>query len=110
MEFRLLGGQILAKRLGDRDEVSELSLSDWYVPLEETPLLLHDFPVSRGFNEPVEAVVISVGSGTRVDGGPSVPLSVGVGDRVLVAKGAGSGLSLEGTMHLILRESDLLAR
>jgi chaperonin GroES len=59
--------------------------------------------------KPLEAVVISVGSGKRLDNGTIQPIAVKVGDRILVAMYAGSEVKLVGKEHVILREDDILA-
>jgi chaperonin GroES len=61
--------------------------------------------------KPVEALVVSVGAGTRNKDGERIPLDVKAGDRVLFAKYSGTEvkIALEGGEHLILREDDILA-
>jgi chaperonin GroES len=59
--------------------------------------------------KPMEGKVLAVGPGNRNDSGERVPLDVKVGDRVLFAKYAGTEIKQNGTRHLIMRESDLLA-
>jgi chaperonin GroES len=59
--------------------------------------------------KPLEAVVISVGSGKLLDNGTVQPIAVKAGDRILIAKYAGSDIKLVGNEHIILREDDVLA-
>jgi len=59
--------------------------------------------------KPLEAFVVSVGSGKVLENGQTQPLSVKAGDRVLIGKYSGSEVKLEGKDHIILREDDILA-
>jgi len=59
--------------------------------------------------KPQEGEVLAVGAGARKDDGSRIEMDVKVGDRVLYAKYAGTEVKLDGTKHLILRESDVLA-
>jgi len=59
--------------------------------------------------KPLEAVVVSVGSGRLLANGTIQPIAVKVGDTILVAKYAGSDVKLVGADHIILREDDILA-
>ena len=59
--------------------------------------------------KPQEGSVISVGEGGRDDKGNKIPMEVKVGDVVLYSKYAGTEVKIDGTEHLIIRESDVLA-
>ncbi len=61
--------------------------------------------------KPVQAVVISVGTGRRDKDGSLIPLDVKAGDQVLFSKYSGTEVKIELAEgeHLILREDDLLA-
>jgi chaperonin GroES len=59
--------------------------------------------------KPQEGEVLAAGPGARKDDGTRIPMDVQVGDRVLYAKYAGTEVKIDGTKHLILRESDVLA-
>jgi chaperonin GroES len=59
--------------------------------------------------KPLEATVISVGTGKRLDNGTLVPLAVKAGDHILITKYAGSDIKLLGNDHMIIREDDVLA-
>lgn len=59
--------------------------------------------------KPLEAIVVSVGSGKVLENGKIQPLSVKAGDKVLIGKYSGSEVKLDGTDHIILREDDILA-
>jgi len=58
--------------------------------------------------KPLEAVVIAVGSGKLLENGTRQPIAVKAGDKILVAKYAGSDVKLVGTDHIIVREDDVL--
>jgi chaperonin GroES len=66
---------------------------------------LHD----RILAKPLEALVVSVGSGKTLENGKTVPLSVKPGDQVLIGKYSGSEVKLDGEEHIVLREDDVLA-
>jgi chaperonin GroES len=59
--------------------------------------------------KPLEAVVISVGTGKLLANGTLQPVAVKPGDKILVAKYAGSDVKVIGKDHIILREDDVLA-
>jgi chaperonin GroES len=59
--------------------------------------------------KPQEGEVLAAGPGARKDDGTRIAMDVQVGDRVLYAKYAGTEVKIDGTKHLILRESDVLA-
>jgi chaperonin GroES len=58
--------------------------------------------------KPLEAVVIAVGSGKLLEDGTRQPIAVKAGDKILVAKYAGSDVKLVGKDHIIVREDDIL--
>lgn len=59
--------------------------------------------------KPMEAVVISVGSGKLLESGTIQALTVKAGDRILIGKYTGSEVKFEGKDHIILSEDDVLA-
>ena len=59
--------------------------------------------------KPQEGLVVAVGPGRRNDRGQIVKMEVAVDQKVLYAKYAGTEISIDGTDHLLLRESDILA-
>lgn len=59
--------------------------------------------------KPLQALVIAVGSGKVLESGSTQPLTVKVGDKVLIGKYSGSEVKLEGKDHIILGEDDVLA-
>jgi len=60
--------------------------------------------------KPQEGEVFAVGPGRVNDEGKRLPMELHKGDRVLFAKYAGTEVKLDETEHLILRESDILAK
>ena len=59
--------------------------------------------------KPQKALVLAVGTGSRVNDGEIVPLDVRVGDEVLLGKYSGTEVILDGEESLVLRESDVFA-
>ena len=59
--------------------------------------------------KPQEGIVVAVGAGRRNDKGERVAMELKVQQKVLYAKYAGTEVSIDGTDHLLLRESDILA-
>ena len=58
--------------------------------------------------KPEVAEVVAVGPGGMVDGN-EVTMTVKVGDRVIIAKYAGTEVKCNGTEYNIVRQSDILA-
>lgn len=58
--------------------------------------------------KPLEARVVAIGPGKRLEDSTVRPLDVKVGDRVLVGKYSGNELKLDGEEHLIVREDEVL--
>lgn len=58
--------------------------------------------------KPLEAEVVAVGPGKR-ENGELLPLTVKVGDRVLVGKYAGTEVKIDDVEHIVLREDEILA-
>ncbi len=59
--------------------------------------------------KPQEGKVLAAGPGKLNDDGSRSPMDVGVSDRVLYAKYAGTEVKIDGKKLLILRETDILA-
>ena len=57
-----------------------------------------------------EGVVVAVGPGARSDSGLSVPLTVAVGDTVILPELPGIKLEVDGEEFQMFRESDLVAK
>jgi chaperonin GroES len=58
--------------------------------------------------KPQQAEVVAVGSGRVLEDGKKVPLTVKVGDTVLVGKWSGTDVKIDGEEYLILKEDELL--
>jgi chaperonin GroES len=92
MKIRPLHDRILAKRVAEADKTS----GGLFIP-------------DNAKEKPLEALVISVGSGKLLDNGKIQALTVKAGDKILIGKYTGSEVKLEGKDHIILREDDVLA-
>ncbi len=92
MKIRPLYDRILAKRLAEKDKTS----GGLFIP-------------DNAKEKPLEALVISVGSGKLLENGQTQTLSVKAGDKVLIGKYSGSDVKINGEEHIILREDDVLA-
>ena len=58
--------------------------------------------------KPSEGIVEAVGTGARTEDGKIIPMTVKVGDHVLLAKWGGTEVKINGEDRLIVKESDLL--
>lgn len=58
--------------------------------------------------KPQTAEVIAVGAGAVVDG-KVVPMTVKVGDKVIISKYSGTEVKLDGNEYIIVKEDDILA-
>jgi chaperonin GroES len=92
MKFRPLYDRVLVKRV----EAEEKTSSGLIIP-------------DSAKEKPLEAEVVSVGSGRRTKDGETVALTLKAGDRVLFGKYTGDEVKLEGVEHIILKEEDVLA-
>jgi len=92
MNIRPLHDRILIKRLAAQEKTAG-------------GLIIPD----NAREKPLEALVISVGSGKILESGATQALSVKAGDTVLIGKYSGSEVKLDGEDHIILREDDILA-
>ena len=92
MKIRPLHDRILASRLAEQDKTS----SGLFIP-------------DNAREKPLEALVVSVGSGKILENGKTQALSVKAGDKVLIGKYSGSEVKLDGKDHIIVREDDVLA-
>ncbi|MEC7987355.1 MAG: co-chaperone GroES [Myxococcota bacterium] len=92
MNFRPLRDNILIKRV----QAASQTASGLYIP-------------ESAKDKPQEAEVLAIGPGRRNTKGELVQMSVKVGDIVLFGKYTGKEVKLQGTEHIILRESEVLA-
>ena len=88
--------------MGDRVVVKPLD----QVEVTKSGIVLPDTAKEK----PQEGEVYAVGPGRMNDEGKRLPMELHKGDRVLFAKYAGTEVKLNDTEHLILRESDILAK
>ncbi|XP_071102156.1 10 kDa heat shock protein, mitochondrial-like [Haliotis cracherodii] len=58
----------------------------------------------------VEATVVAIGPGSRSDEGKTIPMSVGVGDKVLLPEYGGTKVVLEEKDYYLFRDGDLLGK
>merc|ERR1712045_130966 len=58
----------------------------------------------------LEGTVVAAGPGARNEKGDTVPMSVQVGDKVLLPEFGGSKIEIEAKEYTILRESDIVAK
>ncbi|CAN5495941.1 co-chaperone GroES [soil metagenome] len=92
MNIRPLHDRILAKRV---PEVAKTT-GGLFIP-------------DNAKEKPLEAIVVTVGAGKRLENGKLQPIEIKAGDRVLIGKYSGSEIKLDGADHLILGEDDVLA-
>ncbi len=92
-KFQPLGDRVVVKPI-EREEVSSGGI------------VLPDSAQER----PQEGEITAVGPGRTGDDGKRIAMEVGVGDRVVYSKYAGTELKEEDQDYLVLRESDILAK
>ena len=92
MTIRPLHDRILVKRL----EGEEKTAGGLYIP-------------DTAKEKPIEAKVVAVGSGKRLEDGTMRKPELKPGDRVLFSKYSGTEVKIDGDEHLIMREDDILA-
>lgn len=90
--IRPLHGRILARRVVEQDKTK----GGLFIP-------------DNAKQKPLEAVVIAIGSGKRLDNGSIQAITVQAGDKILIGKYTGSDVKLDGQDHIILSEDDVLA-
>lgn len=92
MKIRPLHDRILAKRIAEADK----TIGGLFIP-------------EKAKEKPLQATVVAVGTGKRLDNGTLQPLTVKAGDLILIGKYTGSEVKLDGDDHIILGEDDVLA-
>jgi len=90
--IRPLHDRILARRVVEQDKTK----GGLFIP-------------DNAKEKPLEAVVIAVGTGKRLDNGTILPITVKAGDKILIGKYTGSEVKLAGEDHIIMSEDDVLA-
>merc|ERR1712141_233126 len=58
----------------------------------------------------LEATGVAAGPGARNEKGDTVPLSIAVGDKVLLPEFGGSKIEIDAKEYTLLRESDIMAK
>jgi len=91
VKVRPLGDRVLVRRLEAAEEV-------------RGGIIIPDSAKEK----PMEAAVVAVGEGKRLDDGSRQPFDVAVGDTVLMGKYAGTEIKFNDENYLILREEELL--
>jgi chaperonin GroES len=91
MSFRPLHDRVLVRRV----EAEEKTAGGIIIP-------------DSAKEKPAEGEIVSVGEGTRDEGGDRIPLDVKAGDRILFGKWSGSEVTIDGEELLIMKESDVL--
>lgn len=92
MKIRPLHDRIVIKRI----EADSKSAGGLYIP-------------DTAKEKPARGKVIAVGEGKRDEQGVRIALDVEVGDEVLFGKYAGTELSVDGELCIVLREDEVLA-
>ena len=92
MTIRPLHDRILARRIVEQDKTK----GGLFIP-------------DNAKEKPMEAVVIAVGSGKRLENGALQVITVKAGDTILIGKYTGSDVKLDGEDHIIVSEDDVLA-
>ncbi|MBQ3017411.1 MAG: co-chaperone GroES [Clostridia bacterium] len=64
---------------------------------------------SAAKEKPEIAEVIAVGEGEKNDDGKLIPMTVKVGDKVIISKYTGTNVKLDGNDYVIVSENDILA-
>ena len=64
---------------------------------------------SAAKEKPEIAEVIAVGEGEKTEDGKLIPMTVKVGDKVIIAKYTGTSVKLDGNDYSIVSEKDILA-
>ena len=91
-DFKPLGNRVVVE---PQEGEEQMSAGGIYIP-------------DTAKEKPQEGVVVAVGPGRLSDDGARVPMEVGVGDKVVYSKYAGTEYRDGDTEYLVLREDDIL--
>jgi len=91
MKLKPLGDRVLVKPI----EESEQKYGNIIIP-------------DTAKEKPQQGEIVSVGPGKMKDDGSHIALTVKTGQKILYGKYAGTEIQLDGAMHLIMNESDIL--
>lgn len=92
LDLQPLGDRVLLKRVEEESKTSG-------------GILLPDTAKEK----PQMAIVVAVGGGLRSEDGNIVPMTVKVGDTVLLGKWGGTDLKINGQEYTMIKESEILA-
>jgi len=92
MQVKPLGDRVLLKRTEAEEEV-------------RGGIIIPDTAKEK----PQEAEVVAVGDGKLDEDGKRVPMTVKVGERVLIGKYTGQDIKINDEEHTIVREDEILA-
>jgi chaperonin GroES len=90
--FKPLGNRIVVQPIETDEQVSAGGI---YIP-------------DTAKEKPQEGMVVAVGLGRMTDEGKRIPIEVGVGDRIVYSKYAGTEYKDGTTEYLVVREDDIL--
>ena len=91
VRVRPLGDRVLVRRLEPAEEV-------------RGGIIIPDTAKEK----PMEAEVVAIGQGKRLDDGSRADFEVSAGDTILVGKYSGTEIKLEGEDYLIVKEDEIL--
>ncbi len=91
VKVRPLGDRVLVRRLEAAEEI-------------RGGIIIPDTAKEK----PMEAEVVAVGQGKRLEDGSRAAFEVSAGDTVLIGKYAGTEIKLDGDEYLILKEDEIL--
>ena len=91
VKVRPLGDRVLVRRIEAAEEV-------------RGGIIIPDTAKEK----PMEAEVVAVGEGKRLEDGSRAPFEVSVGDTVLIGKYAGTEIKFDGEEYQILKEDEVL--
>ncbi len=91
MRFRPLHDRLMVSRLHEQDKIA----GDIEIP-------------DKVKEKPMEACVIAIGPGPCARDGQVLPMSVSVGDHILIGKWSGTEVKIDKDEFLIPREEDIL--
>jgi chaperonin GroES len=91
VKVRPLGDRVLARRMEPAEEV-------------RGGIIIPDTAKEK----PMEAEIVAIGQGKRLDDGSRAPFEVSIGDTVLIGKYAGVEIKFDNQEYLILKEDEIL--
>lgn len=91
VKVRPLGDRVLARRMEEAEQV-------------RGGIIIPDTAKEK----PMEAEIVAIGEGKRLDDGARAPVEVSIGDTVLIGKYAGVEIKFDDEDYLILKEDEIL--